>query len=74
MSRITRTSRRIVIAGTLLALMLGTTLVEPTAALAGFGTSPRATLAGFGSSPRAVVLLRACSHGQHVDDASIVSR
>jgi hypothetical protein len=71
MTRITRTSRRIVSAWALLALMLGATLVEPAAALAGFSTSPRATLAGFGTSPRAIVLLSACAHGHHFDDASV---
>ena len=59
----TRFSRRIAIGLVALTLTAGGILLQPTAALAGFGTSPAS----------AGLALR-CSSGEHLPDATLVSR
>ena len=60
MIRSTRFSRRVAVGLFALSLTLGVTLLQPVAALAGFGSSP-------GSSAR-------CSSGQHYSEAIVTTR
>ena len=62
----TRFSRRIAIGLVALTLTAGGILLQPTAALAGFGASPA-------SAASAGLALR-CSSGEHLPDATLVSR
>ena len=62
-TRFTRLSRRIAIGLIALTLTLGGVLLQPAAALAGFATSP---------GP--VGLALHCSTGEHIPDATLVSR
>ena len=63
MVRSTRFSRRVAVGLIALTLTLGGVLLQPAAALAGFGTSPGPA----GSASR-------CSSGQHSSDATLTTR